>query len=114
MQELWCKTTHVWILVCSLNNFDVFVFVFHVQFLWELNLNKDKSLKFGSFKKNNKNVQKTQEKHLWFSHKGAPFIVSHIYFLSTHSLPSFLFLLVPYMYNSNNGNQPPFPSLGIT
>jgi hypothetical protein len=39
----------------------VFVHVFHVQLLWELNPNRAKSLEFGGCRKNNKILQKTQE-----------------------------------------------------
>jgi hypothetical protein len=60
MQELCfgANTTHLRILVCSPNNFDDLVFIFHVQFLWELNPNRAKSLEFGGCKNNNKSVQK--------------------------------------------------------
>jgi len=90
MQELClgANTTHVWILVCSPNNFDVFVFVFHVQFLWELNLNKAKSLEFRGCKKNNKSVQKAQEKHQWLIIKGPPLLF--FAFISYLSLSPFL------------------------
>jgi hypothetical protein len=64
-------------------------------------------LEFGGCKKNNKNVQKTQEEGPWFGQKGAPFVVFHFYFLffSSFSPPPILFLLVLCRYYSNGGSQ---------
>jgi hypothetical protein len=107
MQEfcLGANTTHLWILVCSPNNFDVFVFVFCVQFLLELNPNRAKSLEFGGCRKNNKNVPKAHKKGPWFGHKGAPFVAfAFISYLSPLSPFISLSLLVPYIYNNNDGN----------
>jgi hypothetical protein len=84
----------------------MFLYLFFcVQLFWELNPNKAKPLKFGACRKNNQNVQKTQEEGPWFGHKGPLYCFFLFFFIFPPSLFPFLFsLLVPYIYSNGGGS----------
>jgi hypothetical protein len=82
-------------------NFHVFVLVFCVQLLWELNPNKAKPLEFGGCKKNNQNVQKNKRKALRLVTRGPPLLF--FTFISYFSPLSFS-LSVTCKYGSGGGS----------
>jgi len=71
-----------------ISDFDIFVPIFHVQPLWELNPNKAKSLEFKGYAKFERKKGGDVQKH----QKRTPCVFLLLFFISPLSLPPFLSL----------------------